>query len=131
MPNSARPISFIRRISQFATVMQTCFCGVKVGEDQFGNRYYRDRKTPAGIRERRWVMYKGEPEASMVPPEWHIWLHHTANAPIPLDSHLRKSWQKPFQPNETGSESAYFPPGFDGGKRAKATGDYEAWNPNE
>ena len=123
--------SLIRRISQFATRMQTLFSGVKVGEDQFGNRYYRGRKTASGVRERRWVMYAGEPEASKVPPEWHIWLHHTADAPIPLDSSLRKVWQKPFRPNETGTAAAYFPPGHDGGKRAKATGDYEAWHPTE
>jgi len=131
MPNSDPDFSFIRRLSQFATRMQTRFCGVEVGQDQFGNRYYRDRKTQKGIRERRWVMYVGEPEASKVPPEWHIWLHHTADAPIPLQSPLRKVWQKPYAQNQTGTESAYFPPGHDGGQRAKATGDYEAWNPNE
>ena len=131
MLNSDPAFSFIRRLSQFTTRMQTRFCGVEVGQDQFGNRYYRDRKTTKGVRERRWVMYVGEPEASKVPPEWHIWLHHTADAPIPLQSSLRKIWQKPYEQNQTGSEAAYFPPGHDGGQRAKATGDYEAWNPNE
>ena len=131
MTSSADNFSLIRRLSQFATHMQTFFSGVKFGEDQFGNRYYRDRKTAKGVRERRWVMYKGEPEASKVPPEWHIWLHHTADAPIPMDSALRKSWQKPFLQNQTGTTNAYFPPGHDGGQRAKATGDYQAWQPNE
>ncbi len=123
--------SLIRRLSQFGTRFQTMFHGVEVGQDDFGNRYYHERKTPAGVRQRRWVMYQGEPEASKVPPEWHIWLHHTADAPIPASSPLRKKWQKVFQENQTGTEAAYFPPGHDGGKRAKATGDYQAWQPNE
>jgi NADH:ubiquinone oxidoreductase subunit len=129
MSNSDPGFSLIRRLSQLGTRMQTLLCGVEVGQDQFGNRYYRDRKTPEGVRERRWVMYRGEPEASKVPPEWHIWLHHTSDAPISAGSPLHKAWQKPFQPNETGSAAAYFPPGHDGGKRAKATGDYESWTP--
>ena len=131
MSNSDPNFSFIRRLSQFATQLQTLLSGVKVGEDQFGNRYYRERKAAKGYREKRWVMYAGEPEASKVPPEWHIWLHHTADAPIADQSPLRKAWQMPYQPNETGTKAAYFPPGFDGGKRPKATGDYKAWQPNE
>jgi NADH:ubiquinone oxidoreductase subunit len=123
--------SLVRRLSQFATRLQTLLSGVEVGCDPFGNRYYHERRTPKGIRQRRWVMYNGEPEASKVPPEWHIWLHHTADAPIPLQSPLRRPWQKPFQQNQTGTAAAYFPPGYAGGKRRKATGDYEAWQPNE
>ena len=131
MPNNDTNFSLIRRLSQFGTRFQTMFYGVEVGQDQFGNRYYRERKATSGVRERRWVMYAGEPEASKVPPEWHIWLHHTAEAPIPGQSPLRKPWQKPYQPNQTGTEAAYFPPGHDGGKRAKATGDYQPWTPSE
>jgi NADH:ubiquinone oxidoreductase subunit len=125
--------SFVRRLSQFGTLMQTCFTGVKIGQDDFGNRYYHSRTTPKGVREKRWVVYAGEPEASKVPAEWHIWLHHTADAPIADNSPLRKSWQKPHQQNLTGTPEAYLPPGhtLEGGKRAKATGDYQAWQPEE
>ena len=125
--------SLIRRLSQFGTLMQTFFCGKEVGRDEFGNRYYRETRTPKGVREKRWVVYAGEPEASKVPPEWHIWLHHTAAAPLSEQSPFRKSWQKPYRPNMTGTPEAYLPPGhtLEGGKRAKATGDYEAWQPNE
>jgi len=128
--SNSESFSLIRRLSQFGTRMQTMLCGQEVGRDQFGNRYYKERKTPVGVRERRWVMYVGEPEASKVPPEWHIWLHHTTDAPIAEQSPLHKVWQKPYEQNQTGSEAAYFPPGHDGGKRAKATGDYEAWKPD-
>jgi NADH:ubiquinone oxidoreductase subunit len=50
--------------------------GVVVGTDRYGNTYYRMKTTAPGQRERRWVMYVGEPEATKVPPEWHGWLHH-------------------------------------------------------
>src|ERR1700679_3668673 len=130
MPTS-EPFSLVRRLSQLGTLMQTLFYGVKVGRDQFGNRYYHARRTPAGVREKRWVLYAGEPEASKVPPEWHIWLHHTADAP--LSDRDRRPWQKPHQENLTGTPDAYLPPGhtLEGGKRAKATGDYEAWRPEQ
>ncbi len=125
--------SLIRRLSQFGTLMQTRFCGREAGRDQFGNVYYRSRKTPKGVREKRWVMYAGEPEASKVPPEWHIWLHHTIDAPLPESSPFHKPWQKPYKPNATGTNEAYFPPGhvLAGGKRARTTGDYQAWTPDE
>ena len=123
--------SLIRRLSQFGTLIHTWLCGAKAGRDSFGNRYYRARWTPKGHREKRWVVYAGEPEASKVPPEWHIWLHHTAGAPLGAQSPLRKPWQKAHQPNMTGTARAYRPPGhtLEGGRRPKATGDYEAWRP--
>jgi NADH:ubiquinone oxidoreductase subunit len=120
--------SFIRRLSQIGTLLQTRFCGAQVGTDDFGNRYFRGRKKTNGVRERRWVVYVGEPEASKVPAEWHIWLHHTADAPIP-DS-ARRSWQKPHLQNMTGTPDAWFPPALEGKDRPKATGDYQAWQPD-
>ena len=128
MPLPAESFSFIRRLSQIGTRLQTMFCGEKVGADDFGNVYYRDRKTAKGVREKRWVMYVGEPEASKVPAEWHIWLHHTANAPIP-DS-ARRVWQLPHLQNLTGTDQAWFPPSLEGKHRPKATGDYQAWKPD-
>ena len=43
-----------------------------------------------------------------------------------------RAWQAPPQPNLTGTREAYRPAGAleAGGKRAAATGDYEAWSPN-
>ena len=105
-----------------------------VGRDGFGNRYYRARPRKGGQRQRRWVMYKDRPEASTVPPEWHGWLHHqTDEIPVPGGPGFRRPWQKPHQPNMTGTNRAYRPPGhiLEGGQRAKATGDYQAWRPPE
>ena len=56
----------------------------KVGEDELGNTYWQ---TADG--KRRWVLYKGEAEASMVPPDWHGWLHFTWDEP-PTQKPLRK-----------------------------------------
>lgn len=74
------------------TWLFTLWNGKLVGTDQFGNRYYREKsarqlRRGGGFdsRERRWVIYKGEAEASKVPPEWHAWLHHTIDE-VPADA---------------------------------------------
>jgi NADH:ubiquinone oxidoreductase subunit len=121
------------------TWLFTWWNGKLVGTDQFGNRYYRE-KTPRALRpgggresrERRWVIYKGAPEATKVPPEWHAWLHHTIDG-VPTDAGRPKyPWEKPHLPNLTGTRFAYRPPGslLKGGHRAPTTGDYEPWQPD-
>jgi len=77
-----------------------------VGKDQAGNKYYQAKPRKGYKRDRRWVIYKGTPEATKIPPEWH---------------------------NMTGTKEAYRPPGhlLESGQRDKATGDYEAWSPPE
>jgi NADH:ubiquinone oxidoreductase subunit len=112
------------------TRLFTYFRGTQVGQDSGGNRYYEERSHKAGhMRRRRWVLYRGVPEASAVPSEWHAWLHYTTDAPI-SDAN-RRPWQKPHLPNLTGTAESYRPPGHDyaGGHRAASTGDYEAWTP--
>ena len=102
--------------------------GVLVGNDGQGNKYYRAKKG-----DRRWVIYNGEIEASRVPPEWHAWLHKTVDE-LPTDAPPEvRPWEKEHQANLTGSAEAYRPPGSAarGGKRDKATGDYEAWRPQQ
>lgn len=110
--------------------------GEEVGEDGDGNRYYREKGGgkvhPDSIRrERRWVIYEGEVEASRVPAEWHAWLHHTVSDPPTPETTIRHAWQRPHEPNFTGTDKAYRPPGstLGSGQRSKATGDYEAWQP--
>lgn len=104
--------------------------GRSVGSDGAGNRYFEERRPRGGLRPRRWVIYAGQPEASKVPPEWHGWLHYTLDAPLPQSA--RQPWQKPHIANPTGTAESYRPPGHDyeGGERAPATGDYEAWMPS-
>ena len=107
--------------------------GEHVGTDAQGNTYFRSntKKTTDG-RERRWVIYNGANDASRVPAEWHGWLHGSYDA-LP-ESHLppAKIWEADYSPNATGTAAAYRPQGAleRGGRRARATGDYEAWTPD-
>lgn len=120
----------------FGTLLLTWLRGERVGEDAYGNTYYRlkgdkPRRLGGGrfSRERRWVIYRGEPEASKVPPEWHAWLRNMVDErPQPR---RRYAWEKDHQPNMTGTPLAYRPRGsvLRGGRRVRATGDYEPWSP--
>lgn len=104
--------------------------GTRVGEDEFGNVYYQGGTDSEG-RTRRWVIYSGVSEASAVPPGWHGWLHHRVDV-APVDENYQpREWQRPHQPNLTGSAGAYRPPGSlsRAGDRPKVTGDYDAWTP--
>ncbi|HEY8190344.1 MAG TPA: NADH:ubiquinone oxidoreductase subunit NDUFA12 [Micavibrio sp.] len=127
--------SLLGVLSPAYTTWTTLLSGAKrMGADQAGNRYYRAKARPGYKRERRWVIYQGVPEASKVPPEWHGWLHHqTDELPEDSGSSYRRSWQKPHKPNQTGSAGAYLPPGhmLARGRRDVATGDYEAWTPDQ
>ena len=113
----------------------TLLSGAKrVGKDAYGNTYFKAKARKGYKHERRWVIYDGVPEATKVPPEWHGWLHHQTDVvPCEADTSFRRPWQKPHQPNMTGTNQAYRPPGhiLKGGKRDKATGDYEAWTPGD
>lgn len=106
--------------------------GEQVGTDAQGNRYYRSKKPGPGGRERRWVIYEGPNDASRVPAEWHGWLHGSYDG-VP-ESYLPapRIWEVDYSPNATGTPAAYRPQGAleMGGKRARATGDYEAWTPD-
>jgi NADH:ubiquinone oxidoreductase subunit len=106
--------------------------GEFVGEDEFGNRYYRAPSAlPQSIAERRWVVYNGYAEASMIPPGWHGWMHHRDAEPPAKNDYKTREWEKPHQPNLTGTARAYRPPGsIIGSARPKvAPPDYEAWRP--
>ena len=113
------------------TRLFTWMRGELVGDDAFGNRYYHERRAPVGRRRRRWVMYKGEIEASSVPAEWDAWLHHSVDAPPSASTSAPHPWQKPHVPNLTGTAQAYRPPGdIAGGARGRRVPPpYEAWRP--
>lgn len=103
----------------------------RIGEDAMGNVYFEGGRDGSGIA-RRWVIYAGANDASRVPPEWFGWLHHqTDDVPDPSRQPARR-WQKEALPNLTGTTLAYRPAGAleKGGRRAAATGDYEAWTPD-
>jgi NADH dehydrogenase len=87
----------------FGTRIKTIIEGKFVGNDNFGNKYYENKKG------KRWVIYHDEIDASKIPVEWYSWIHFTPNK-IEKNHELEKyNWQKPHQPNLTGTESAYYP----------------------
>ena len=106
------------------TMIYTRRKGVKVGEDEQGNVFYRTADDS-----RRWVIFNGEAEASRIDPEWHGWLHRTWDEP-PTEKPLRhKAWEKPHQENLTGTPMAYVPAGSLRRPEPVERRDYEAWRP--
>ena len=105
--------------------------GEFVGEDEFGNKYYKDRH---GGRQ-RWVVYNGYAEASTIPPGWHGWIHHRVDTPPTEENYKPRAWEKAHVPNMTGTGAAYRPKGSIlspiPGERQHVTGDYQAWTPGE
>lgn len=98
--------------------------GVKVGEDEQGNVFYRNADDS-----KRWAIFNGEVEASRISPDWHGWLHRTWDEP-PSDKPLaHKDWEKPHQENLTGSALAYAPAGSLRHAHPADRRDYEAWSP--
>ena len=110
----------------FGTQLSTWLYGEAVGQDEFGNRYFRTRRgkiDPTLRMERRWVIYNGEAEASTVPPSWHGWLHHTVDVAPTEETYTPREWEKPHLPNLTGTSAAYRPSGstLASGRRPKAS----------
>ncbi|PCI61504.1 MAG: NADH:ubiquinone oxidoreductase subunit NDUFA12 [Kordiimonadales bacterium] len=103
----------------FGTRLFTARKGLKVGTDEQGNVYYREKKG-----HRRWVIYKNGPvEASRVSANWHGWLHYTVDE-LPSEQIVKsKSWEQAHQENQTGSNAAY--------QAAPSSSEpkYEAWRP--
>ncbi|CAH1264450.1 NDUFA12 [Branchiostoma lanceolatum] len=65
--------------------------GTLVGVDQFGNKYFENKKY--FYARHRWVEFGDkqkswwEPDASQIPPEWHRWMHCIGEHPpteVPL-----------------------------------------------
>lgn len=98
--------------------------GEFVGEDEQGNRYYRERKGT-----RRWVIYNGPADASRIPNGWHSWMHYRVEDPP--GAYTPREWEKPHEPNLTGTPQAYRPPGsiLHADPRTPARPDYEPWKP--
>jgi NADH:ubiquinone oxidoreductase subunit len=124
-------MSFLKQIftwwngQTLGTRFHTWRHGQRVGEDGVGNIYYQ-----SGDGVRRWVIYNGEAEASAVSPEWHGWLHHTWQEPPTQRPHTPRPWEKPHNPNFTGTEAAYRPPGsIMHVEPRNVRQDYEPWTP--
>ena len=118
--------------ANFNTLFYTRRFGVLVGHDEFGNTYYRRPGIdPALGFERRWVIYNGVAEASMTPPGWNGWLHHTVDVAPTEETYKAFGWEKPHIGNPTGTPAAIRPDGstLRPGPRQPTGGDYDAWSP--
>ena len=119
-------LTFIKEIltwwnrQTIGTRLHTFFFGNFVGKDEFGNKYYSSSKG------KRWVVYKNNIEASKIPPEWHLWIHHLIKN-IPTENKNKFSWQKRHVENLTGSKEAYRPAGSLISKEKKNMRKYETW----
>ena len=101
----------------------------RVGEDTVGNSDWESRRGLRDGRPTRFVLYAGKAEATLVPPPWWGWLHHTTAEP--LHEALAHAWQKPHLPNQTGTAGAYRPQGSElrQGVPVSPAGAYQAWTP--
>lgn len=102
--------------------------GSEVGKDELGNVYFQHSKNSA----RRWVIYNGDNDASRTPPNWSSWLRGQIDDVPDKAMPPRRKFEKSALPNLTGTDESYRPAGSlsRGGKRAAATGDYQAWTPD-
>jgi NADH:ubiquinone oxidoreductase subunit len=91
--------------------------GQFVGQDEFGNKYYRhvhsEAIDPNVGTERRWVIYNGEADASKEPPVGAPGCATTGTYLRARKPTSRARGEKPYVPNMTG------------------TGDYVPWTPGE
>ena len=84
------------------TMIKTLFFGKLVGSDVHGNKYYKSKK------DERWIVYKGNVEASNITSDRFLWMHHTINEP-PKSDKKKYLWQKDHLENQTGTLNSYKP----------------------
>ncbi len=99
------------------TFLKTLFSGKYVGSDEFGNKYYKNKK------DERWVIYAKDIEATKITSDWFLWIHHTVNE-IPTESLKKFKWQKSHKQNLSGSSKAYKPNKISNENKFK---NYETW----
>lgn len=89
--------------------------GNLIGTDAMGNQYFENHeyKLEPLQRRYRWVEFAAKDwDATHVPPEWHGWLAYTHDIVpgSPEAQALYPKYRKDPIPNQTGSNTAYFPP---------------------
>ena len=72
-------LTFLKKIftwwnrDTFGTRIKTILFGKLIGSDEYGNKYYQNKKG------KRWVIYANEIDASKIPVEWYSWIHFMPN----------------------------------------------------
>ena len=125
-------------MTTLGTRILTWLRGELVGTDAYGNRYYRlkgDKPSRRGggrfSRERRWVIYQGEPEGSKVPLGMAcLAASHGRRAAGRSAPALPLGKAAPAEPDRAPRRPIIRAGSvLRGGHRARATGDYEPWSP--
>ena len=108
------------------TLLFTWRKGIFVGEDSFGNKFYKNETD-----EKRWVIYEDNSEASKIDPNWHSWIRFTVKE-SPSKKTNKYKWEKPYIENLTGLASVYRPNKLileKNLKKTKIETDYSSWEP--
>ena len=102
----------------FGTFLKTLFTGKFVGKDQFGNKYYKNKK------DERWVVYSDDVEASKITSDWFLWMHHTVDKTPDQNITKKYTWQKDHSENRTGTSNRHKPIKI---KKDNDIKKYETW----
>ena len=97
--------------------LKTLFFGKFVGSDEFGNKYYKNKK------DERWVIYAKDIEATKITSDWFLWMHHTVNE-YSIRITKKYNWQKSHTQNLSGTNKAYKPNKISKKNKFK---NYESW----
>ena len=99
------------------------FNGIKVGTDNLGNKYYKNKNDT-----KRWVIYGDYVESTNVNAEWNNWLRFTSlNEPSEIKKY---DWQKKHSPNLTGTPEAYDPNNdINENDQRRKSDEYTKWKP--
>ena len=102
----------------FGTFLKTLFFGIYVGQDELGNKYYKNKNNE------RWVIYHKNIEATKITSDWYLWIHHTIDKIPDVKDNKKYLWQKSHLENQTGSENSYKPIKI---KKEDIEKKYETW----
>ena len=102
----------------FGTFLKTLFTGKYVGRDEYGNKYYKNKK------DERWVIYSTDIEATKITSDWFLWMHHTVDKIPKSDGKRTYLWEKKHAENKTGTIDSYKPIQIKKNNKIKK---YESW----
>ena len=97
--------------------MKTLFFGKYVGKDEFGNKYYKNKK------DERWVIYADNIEATKITSDWYL-MDTSYNRQNSRLKSKKFSWQKKHLENKTGTKDSYKPTRI---KKNNIKKKYEVW----
>ena len=100
------------------TFLKTLFFGKFVGKDEFGNKYYKNKK------DERWVIYSGQIDSTKITSDWFLWMHHTIDSIPNKDIEKKFSWQKKHLENQTGTNNSFKPVKI---RKNQIKKKYETW----